>query len=234
MLNQTADIKKVLNAKVVEGFIKALVSRKTLTKLVVESVKQYESLIPEIAKHYEGKIYEKLCHKFRPWICLKQMDFSATVSFRAYDKIRKIEFNEDPDGPKYKRGLLHSRHKLSQVCKQLENFGCHLLPYKIDENSIKFDIPVVVQFLMEKHGLWQRMVEGEKVVMAATVDGGELAWKVMQISAGIKFANPHTKDPLTGQLLFGDTGYKNCSLVPLVILCMYTSQRIQRIFMWSI
>ncbi len=54
---------------------------------------------------------------------------------------------------------------------------------------------------MEKHGLWQRMVGGEQVVMAATVDGGELAWKVMQISAGIKFVDPHTKDPLTGQLI---------------------------------
>jgi hypothetical protein len=49
---------------------------------------------------------------------------------------------------------------------------------------------MVIQFLMEKHGLCQRIVEGEKVVMVAPVDGGELAWKVTQIYAGIKFVDP--------------------------------------------
>jgi hypothetical protein len=115
-----------------------------------------------------------------------------------------------------------------------EFWSSSLVPYGIDENSIKFDIPMVVRFIMKKHGLWPKMVEGEKVVMAATVDGGELAWKVTQISAGIKFIDPHTKDPLTGQLLFGDMGYEKLQSCSICYPSMYTLPRIQRIFMRSI
>ncbi len=51
--------------------------------------------------------------------------------------------------------------------------------------SIKFDVHTAIKFLMEKHGLWQRVLDGQQVQMAATVDGGELAWKLTQVSAGI-------------------------------------------------
>ena len=43
--------------------------------------------------------------------------------------------------------------------------------------------------------------------MAATVDPGQLSWKVTQISAGIKLNDKHDIDPRTKEPLFGDTGY---------------------------
>jgi hypothetical protein len=39
------------------------------------------------------------------------------------------------------------------------------------------------------------------------VDGGELAWKLTQISAGIKICNEKALDPQTGRLLFGESWY---------------------------
>jgi hypothetical protein len=65
---------------------------------------------------------------------------------------------------------------------------------------------------MEKHGLLKYVLDGDTVTMVATVDGGDggaLAWKLTQVSAGIKFCNERTINPLTGRLLFGDTGFDN-------------------------
>jgi hypothetical protein len=45
--------------------------------------------------------------------------------------------------------------------------------------------------------------------MSATVDGGDLAWKLTQMSAGIKMFDPKTKDLLSGELLFGESGHTN-------------------------
>jgi hypothetical protein len=41
------------------------------------------------------------------------------------------------------------------------------------------------------------------------VDGGQLAWKLTQISAGIKIVDERSIDPRTGELLFGATGDEN-------------------------
>ncbi len=58
---------------------------------------------------------------------------------------------------------------------------------------------------MDKHGLWQWVVDGQHVTIAATVDGGELALKLMQVLAGIQFVDCHTIKPLMGELSFGDS-----------------------------
>ncbi len=100
---------------------------------------------------------------------------SATVSFRAFDIIRKIEFTED-EKKKYQRGLYPSRFKLGRMCRQLENYGKDFLPYELTDYSVKFCIKTAVKFLMEKYGLWERTINKEIVTMAATVDGGDLAW----------------------------------------------------------
>jgi hypothetical protein len=60
---------------------------------------------------------------------------------------------------------------------------------------------------MEKHGLWEYVIDSDTVTMAATVDGGALAWKLTHVSAGIKFCDERTINPLTGRLLFGPTGF---------------------------
>jgi hypothetical protein len=68
-------------------------------------------------------MYKQLRYKFRPWICLQQLDLSATVSFQAYDAVSKIEFCVEPNGAKYERGLLYSQHKLTKLCQQLEAYA---------------------------------------------------------------------------------------------------------------
>jgi hypothetical protein len=82
--------------------------------------------------------------------------------------------------------LFHSHFKLGHLCRELEEYGATILPNEITANSIKFDIPKAVKFLMQHHGLWGYFESGETVAMAATCDSGELAWKITQVSAGIK------------------------------------------------
>jgi hypothetical protein len=48
----------------------------------------------------------------------------------------------------------------------------------------------------------------ERVIMAATADGGELSWNLTQMSAGVKIVDCRAKDPVSGELLFGETGYE--------------------------
>ncbi len=48
--------------------------------------------------------------------------------------------------------------------------------------------------------------------MTTAVDGGELAWKLTQISAGKKVCHEKAIDALTGRLLFGESGLGYCNL----------------------
>ncbi len=59
---------------------------------------------------------------------------------------------------------------------------------------------------MQQHGLWDFVERGEIVTMAAPCDGGDLAWKLTQISVGVKIVDPWAIDPCTGDLLFGENG----------------------------
>ena len=55
--------------------------------------------------------------------------------------------------------------------------------------------------------MWAYVESGDEVCMAATCDGADLAWNLLQVSAGIKIVDPWAINPLTNQLLFGDSGY---------------------------
>jgi hypothetical protein len=94
----------------------------------------------------------KFFKKFRGRICLQELDMSATVSFPAFVI---IEFAED-ENKKYRRGLYPSRFKIGRLCKQLESYGQDLLPFMLNDNSIKFDIKHDIKVLLEKTGLWER------------------------------------------------------------------------------
>ncbi len=76
-------------------------------------------------------------------------------------------------------------------------------------NAIKFNIPYAVHCILERYGLWQYVENQESVIAAAKVDGGELAWKLTQISAGINICDPQTVDSVSGELLFGESGHEN-------------------------
>ena len=76
----------------------------------------------------------------------------------------------------------------------------------------------------------------DRVVLAATVDGGELSWNLSHVSAGIKIVDPKAKEPLSGDLLFGESGHMiGCNQGSIVILCILlflkiTSSYIKRIY----
>jgi uncharacterized protein CbrC (UPF0167 family) len=191
---------------VANGIVKAISEKRFIRDHFCNSVLTYEDSFVEIKKHYENKIYQELKYKFRPWVCLQQIDMNPTVSFRSYDIIRRIEFAND-NNEKYRRGLFASRHKLGRLCRQLETFGQNILPYQIFSNSVKFNVERAVQFLLERHGLWQAVLSEERVLLAATVDGGELSWNLSHVSAGVKIVDPNAKDPVSNELLFGESGH---------------------------
>ena len=90
----------------------------------------------------------------------------------------------------------------------MENYGKDFLPYELTDYSVKFCVKTAVKFLMEKYGLWERTMNKEIITMAATVDGGDLAWGLTQVSAGVKLVDHKTRDPISGCLLFGESGHK--------------------------
>jgi hypothetical protein len=121
--------------------------------------------------------------------------------------ILRIEFsNEDDD--KYIRGIFKSRLELSRLSHKIEEHGAKFFPYTITENIVSFDVCHAVKFILEKFQLWRYVENEDLVTVAATVDGGDVAWKLMQVSGGIKICNPNTIDPLTREKLFGECGAK--------------------------
>jgi hypothetical protein len=96
------------------------------------------------------------------------------------------------------RGLLKSRQELSRSSRKLEEHGAQFLPYTITENSVAFDVSHAVKFIMEKFGLWRYVENEDLITVAATVDEGDSAWKLTQVSGGIKICNPKAIDPLAG------------------------------------
>ncbi len=85
-----------------------------------------------------------------------------------------------------------------------------MLPYTLTENSVKFDVKTDVRFLFEHYGLACAFENDPRkfVTVAATVDGGDLAWGLTQVSAGIKIVDPLALNPLTGECLFGESGHE--------------------------
>jgi hypothetical protein len=75
---------------------------------------------------------------------------------------------------------------LSQLAHVLKAHGGTIIPYDLTKNSIIFDIQVTTEFLLKKYGLWQYVERNESALVAATVDGGQLARKLTQISTGKK------------------------------------------------
>ncbi len=85
----------VSSKAIVHNVISDLMSKKYFHKHVGKCITKNVTLLPQVADHFEPKIYGEICHKFRGWICLQQLDMCATVSFQALDIIRKIEFVEN-------------------------------------------------------------------------------------------------------------------------------------------
>jgi hypothetical protein len=73
-----------------------------------------------------------------------------------------------------------------------------ILPFVITTSYVKCETKLAIELIMKMHGLWQWMLDGNMVTMAAIVDGSELAWKLTQVSASIKFVDPMALNPLTG------------------------------------
>lgn len=203
LMNKQVDVNEIVN-----GFMRALTRTRQMKKQVAKFLIAQENHLSQIKTYFGGLMYKELQDKFKTWVCLRELDLVATVSFRGYDTIRKIEFHEE-DNSKYMRGLFKSRQQLSRMSRLLEDHGGRIIPYQVTENAVKFDVKTAVKWLLEKYGLWSYVERGDTVSTAATVDGGELAWQLTQVSAGIKICDARAKDPRTGQDLFGESGHKH-------------------------
>jgi len=200
--------KKQSNVSVVNGFLSALMKRKKNVRPIVAFIIAQEEQLAALSTYYGGRRYNELQEKFKPWVCLRELDLVATVSFSGYEVMRKIEFSGEQNA-KYLRGLFKSRSELSRLSKLLERHGGTILPYEMTENSVQFDLNRAIPWLLQQYGLWRYVEGGDLVTVAATVDGGELAWQLTQISAGIKICDERAVNPLTGRHQFGESGYDN-------------------------
>jgi hypothetical protein len=63
-----------------------------------------------------------------------ELDKVATVSFRGYEVIRKIEFYGEES--KYKKGLFYNRMELSRLSRLLEQYGESILPLPLMQLSL--------------------------------------------------------------------------------------------------
>ncbi len=92
-------LKKELTAKnispmnIANSFLEALLSRKRCRKTMVNFVIAQESHLAEVSTYFKNKLYQELKQKFSPWMCLRESDLVATVSFCGYEVIRRIEFS---------------------------------------------------------------------------------------------------------------------------------------------
>jgi hypothetical protein len=160
--------------QVIEGFLSTVCSRNKFASHLFWAI--INKSLPEVSAHYKAEMYQSLQWKFRPWVCLMELDKVATVSFRGYEVIRKIEFYGEES--KYKKGLFYNRMELSRLSRLLEQYGESILPFELTSNAIKFDLHAAVKFILQKYGLWDLVEQKQNVIVAATVDGGELAWKL--------------------------------------------------------
>jgi len=80
---------------IADAVVKAISTSKKLRNEVCSQIIENESEFPDLYKHFSSKIYQEVKYKFRPWLCLQELDLNASVSFRAYDAIRMIEFAEE-------------------------------------------------------------------------------------------------------------------------------------------
>ena len=136
----------------------------------------------EIEERIKSKVVCEIQHRFSPWKILWALDLAGgTSSFQAYDLIRKVEFKGLP---------LHEGSSRAGMC-----FPCllkswrsmqTLILYTLTKTLFKFDLEKIISFILTLFGLWKYVEKGESCQVAATLDGGQLSWKVTQISAGIK------------------------------------------------
>jgi hypothetical protein len=113
--------------EIVNGFMRALTRTRQMKKQVTKFLIAQENHLSQIKTYFGGLMYKELQDKFKAWVCLRELDLVATVSFRGYDTIRKIEFREE-ENSKYMRGLFKSRQQLSRMSRLLEDHSGRILP----------------------------------------------------------------------------------------------------------
>jgi hypothetical protein len=185
--------KGVSDEDTVVGFLDALCEKKKTRQHIISAV--LESKVGnDIKEQVELKFYKTIQEKFAPWKCLLHLDLEAAVSFRGLNVIRSIDFYGE-EKKKYRRGIIKERTKLSRIARELESYDRALLPYELTSTSVRFDIKKATTYLLKKFKLWEHVINQENVLLAVTVDGGQLAWKLTQISAGIKIVDERSVDP---------------------------------------
>ncbi len=94
---------------------------------------------------------------------------------------------------------------------------------------MKFDVPTATTFLLKKYKLWNYVEYKQNVLLAATVDGGQLAWKLTQISAGIKIVDEKSINPRTAKAYLVRWEMRICSKAITAIYYRFLLPRIIKI-----
>jgi hypothetical protein len=85
---------------IADAMVTVISGSKKLKEEVSTQIINQDQDFEQLRTHFKMVMYKELQHKFRPWMCLQQIDLNPTVSFRGYDIIRNVEFAEE-NNPRY-------------------------------------------------------------------------------------------------------------------------------------
>jgi hypothetical protein len=71
----------VSNSNIVNDIIGYMASKQYLRKHICAAIENHIDAMPGVRSYFQTEIYGEIKEKFRPWICLQQLDLCATVSF---------------------------------------------------------------------------------------------------------------------------------------------------------
>jgi hypothetical protein len=81
---QNVDVTNIL-----QGVLKVITDTKKLKNEMSAQIIAVKGQFLELSTYFETKMYKQLKYKFRPWLCLQELDLNASISFRAYDLQKK-------------------------------------------------------------------------------------------------------------------------------------------------
>jgi hypothetical protein len=104
--------------------------------------------------------------------------------------------------------------EIKQLHRAQRNLNSHLMdiiPFQIepDRETGRFDYRSYLDYLLSKYGLLEIIFDentDDPVQVAVTFDGGSVSRFLGHVTGGFKLVDKRCINPITGQLLFGDSG----------------------------
>jgi hypothetical protein len=150
----------------------------------------------DIKKYYSG------------WQFLKALDCSSqSLNQECYKMIYSVQ----KPFPKWAKILPEVKH-IQRAEYSLNAHLNEIIPIVVEgdgRESARFDYRSYTDYLLSKFGLLDIIMDAtteKPVVVAVTLDGAKLSKFLSHVTAGFKLVDPRCINPLTGDLLFGDSG----------------------------